>query len=370
MNDTPLSSEGSLRLNNKNEWWRREELNARFPALKVRSEMFIVIRKFFNNRSFFEVDTPCLQVSPGMEPNLTAFSTELFEPFNEEKTRRLFLHTSPEFSMKKILCGGVENIFQLARVWRNGERSRLHHPEFTMLEWYRAGVSWREIANECEELFKELVLRVRKLNGLECFEWNGLKCDPLDEWEYLSVAEAFKKFCGFDILKTIPDPLRPDKDLLSIEAKKLGIRFQDCEEWDEIFYRLFLKKIEPQLGIGAPTVLYDWPLFLAALARQNPLDKRLSERFEIFVCGIELANGFGELTDAFEQRQRFEREIQQKKKMNRISYPIDQDFLNALQAGMPEASGIALGFDRLVMLCTNSKRIEDVLWAPVVKGVP
>jgi len=369
MNDTPLAGTQSPGHNDANKWWEKENLSARFPALKVRSELFIAARKFFNDRNFYEVDTPCLQVSPGMEPNLAAFSTDLFEPFSEWEKRTLYLQTSPEFAMKKLLCGGMERIFQIARVWRNGERSNIHHPEFTMLEWYRTGADWKEIAKECEDFFRKVAVKVQQNNGSNFFEWKGLKCDPLGKWQYLSVADAFNQYCGIDVLKTAPEPLKPDRNLLSIEAKKIDVRVDKGDQWGEIFYRIFLEKVEPRLGVKVPTVLYDWPLSMAALAQQSPIDKRVAERFEIFACGIELANGFGELTDAGEQRRRFENEIRQKKKIKGYSYPIDEDFINALEAGMPKASGIALGFDRLVMLCAKAENIEEILWAPVVNAI-
>jgi len=366
MNDTPSTGKQSPGSSVSKPWWQRDVLAARLPALMVRNHVVVATRQFFAEREFVEVETPALQVSPGMEPHLTAFATQLFEPFAEAYTRTLYLHTSPEFAMKKLLTGGMEKIFQLARVWRNGERSSTHHPEFTMLEWYRAEAGWREIAGDCENLVKCVVLQAHPNADSRQFNWRGQACDPLAPWHYLSVVEAFERYCGIDILATAPDPLYPEAALLRVEAQRAGVRIDPDDQWDEIFFRLFLEKIEPNLGFGAPTVLYDWPLSMAALARQNPDDNRVAERFEIFVCGVELANGFGELTDAIEQRRRFEAEIVRKQEIAGYSYPIDEDFLDALASGMPEASGIALGFDRLVMLCAGAETIEDVLWAPVV----
>jgi elongation factor P--(R)-beta-lysine ligase len=366
MNDTPSTGKQSPGSSASKRWWLRDVLAERLPALLVRNHVAVATRQFFAERDFVEVETPALQVSPGMEPNLTAFATELFEPFAEADARTLYLHTSPEFAMKKLLTGGMEKIFQLARVWRNGERSSTHHPEFTMLEWYRANAGWRDIAKDCESLVKAAVLQAHPNAEPMQFNWRGMACDPLADWQYLSVAEAFERYCGIDILATAPDPLNPDSALLFAEARRVGVRIDPDDQWDEIFFRLFLEKVEPNLGIGAPTVLYDWPLSMAALARENPNDNRVAERFEIFVCGVELANGFGELTDAKEQRRRFEAEVVRKQEIAGYSYPIDEDFLDALASGMPDASGIALGFDRLVMLCARTENIEGVLWAPVV----
>ena len=366
MNDTPPTGKQSLDDAVGKSWWQRDVLAKRLPALTVRNQVAVVTRQFFTEREFVEVETPALQVSPGIEPHLTAFETQLFEPFAEAHTRTLYLHTSPEFAMKKLLTAGMEKIFQLARVWRNGERSSTHHPEFTILEWYRVGAGWRDIAEDCETLVRSVILQARFNSESIQFKWRGLACDPLAAWEYISVNEAFKKHCGIDLLATAPEPLNPDPVLLAVEAKRAGVRVDPNDQWDEIFFRIYLEKIEPKLGVGAPTVLYDYPLCMGALARQSPVDGRVAERFEVFVCGVELANGFGELTDAVEQLRRFKSDIERKQEIAGYSYPIDEDFLDALVVGMPEASGVALGFDRLVMLCAGADKIEDVLWAPVV----
>ncbi|NKB22444.1 MAG: EF-P lysine aminoacylase GenX [Alphaproteobacteria bacterium] len=366
MNDTPPSGKQSPGSPASNRWWHKDQLRKRLPALTVRGHVAVATRQFFAENGFVEVETPALQISPGMEPHLTAFSTQLFEPFEETNTRTLYLHTSPEFAMKKLLAGGMDKIFQLAKVWRNGDRSGTHHPEFTMLEWYRAGATWQEIAEDCEALVKNAVSQTHSVSESQQFSWQGAQCDPFGAWQYLSVAEAFENYCEIDLLATAPDPLKPDAALLAVEAKRVGVRIDSKDQWEEIFFRLFLEKIEPNLGVGVPTVLYNYPLSMAALARQSADDDRVAERFEIFVCGVELANGFGELTDVDEQRRRFEAEIAHKQEVVGYSYPIDEDFLDALAMGMPEASGIALGFDRLVMLCAGVNKIEDVLWAPVV----
>jgi lysyl-tRNA synthetase class 2 len=347
-------------------WWRPDILSERLPNLRARNHIAAALRAYFAGQDFDEVETPALQVSPGMEPHLTAFATDLKEPF-EEQTRRLYLHTSPEFAMKKLLAGGMARIFQLARTWRNGERSPTHHPEFTMLEWYRAEQRWGDIAADCEALVRSAAaVSIDRRGGNARFYFDGKSCDPTRPWDYVSVATAFERYCGIDLLATTSDPLRPDRDALAAAAQTAGVRVDTDDEWETIFFRLLLERIEPNLGIGTPTVLYDWPLSMAALARQNPEDTRVAERFEVFVCGLELANGFGELTDPVEQRRRFEADAEKKQTLYGYSYPIDEDFLAALTHGMPESAGIALGFDRLVMLCTGATTIEDVIWAPVV----
>jgi elongation factor P--(R)-beta-lysine ligase len=341
-------------------WWRPDRFAARRPHLERRAGFLRAVRGFFEERGFAEVETPILQVSPGMEPHLVAFATELQEP-GEARLRR-YLHTSPEFAMKKLLVAGVPRIFQLARVFRNNERGSTHHPEFTMLEWYRAGAGYRDLMAECEALLRHCAAST----GGGVFRWRGGEADPRRDWTYLSVAEAFDRFCGIDLLATAPDPAQPDATRLAAAARPLGIAARADDSWEDIFFRLFLDRIEPFLGIGAPTILYDYPISMAALARAKPGDERLAERFELYVCGLELANAFGELTDAAAQRARFESDQAMKRRLYGLDYPIDEDFLAALAHGMPESAGIALGFDRLVMLAAGADNIDEVLWAPVM----
>jgi lysyl-tRNA synthetase class 2 len=343
-------------------------MKGRLPRLRARNNIAAAVRRYFSDQDFDEVETPALQVSPGMEPHLTAFATELLEPFMDENARRLYLHTSPEFTMKKILVAGMPRIFQLARTWRNAERSPTHHPEFTMLEWYRAQSGWRDVAADCEAIVRAAfaTMAASDIDVGGAMRFADRQCDPRQPWTYLSVSGAFEHYCGIDLMATTPDPLNPDARALAAAASRVGVRTDDGDDWETVFFRLLLDRIEPNLGIGAPTVLFDWPISMAALARQNPEDRRVAERFEVYACGVELANGFGELTDAVEQRRRFDAETALKQALYGQTYPIDEDFMAALAYGMPESAGIALGFDRLVMLCTGAETIEDVLWAPVV----
>lgn len=337
-------------------WWHPDRFEDRADALVRRTDMVKSVREFFDRRGYVEVDTPALQLSPGMEPHLTAFETALGEPNGDRQP--VYLHTSPEFAMKKLLAAGMQRIFQLARVFRDGERSPRHHPEFTMLEWYQTGAGWRDIAEEAAEF-------VRAACG-PVVQRGDVSCDLSQPWEFLSVQDAFARYAGIDLLATADDPLNPDTDMLCMFADGLGIRTADTDTWEDIFFRIYLDRIEPQLGVGAATVLHSYPASLAALARLSPEDVRVSDRFEIFICGLELANGYGELTDATEQRRRFAVMTAQRIAEGRAPYPVDEDFLAALENGIPDCAGIALGFDRLVMLAAGADRIEDVLWAPVV----
>ncbi len=341
-------------------WWHPQEMAERLPRLRARTAILAAVRRYFTEAGFDEVDTPALQVAPGMEPHLHACATTLDEPFGQG-SRRMYLHTSPEFAMKKLLVGGVPRLFQLARVWRNGERSATHHPEFTMLEWYRAGASYRDLMADCEGLLRACLIAA----GAPLFRRDGTNCDPFLPWRYISVADAFRDFAGIDVLATAPDPWAPDREALATEARRIGLHVGEADAWDDIFFRVMFERIEPHLGHDVPAILYDYPISMAALSRPSPADPRVAERFEMYVCGVELANAFGELTDPAEQRRRFVADMDLKERLYGERWPLDEDFIAALEFGMPDSAGIALGLDRLIMLATGARTIDEVLWAPV-----
>jgi len=265
--------------------------------------------------------------------------------------------------MKKLLAAGMERIYQIAQVYRNRERSRTHHPEFSMLEWYRAGEAYTALMDDCEKLLRactEAAARSRPLT------WQGVTSDPFQPFERLSVQEAFLRYAETDLLATISNPLQPSPQGLLAACEKLSISSARDDSWEDLFFRIFLEKIEPKLGVGRPTILFDYPISMAALSRPKKEAPHLAERFEVYVCGLELANAFGELTDPVAQRKRFEADMEKKQELYGERYPIDEDFLAALEF-MPESSGIALGVDRLVMLITGADDIEQVLWVPVAE---
>ena len=339
-------------------WWHPAEHARRRPYLLARNRMTAAIRAHFDSLGFVEVETPALQVSPGLEPHLHAFATDL--ETDDGRRRRLYLHTSPEFACKKLLAAGEGRIFTLARVWRNRERSARHVSEFTMLEWYRAPGDYRALIEDCRHLLRA----VAQALGIPAYRQGNRACDPFADWQEITVAEACARFAGVDLLASLPDPDRPDRDRLAADAAAAGLRVAADDSWSDIFTKIIVGRVEPQLGRAVPTVLLDYPAPEAALARRKPGDPRLAERFELYVAGLELANAFGELTDAAEQRTRFEADQDLKERLYGERYPLDEELLQALPQ-IEEAAGIALGVDRLAMLATGAASIDDVLWAPV-----
>lgn len=341
-------------------WWTPERHADRRPILLARNRFDAAVRSWLAANEFLVVDPPGLQRSPGNEAHLHAFGTSMIG--NDGAAEAMYLHTSPEFTMKKLLAAGEMRIASLQHVWRNRERSALHHPEFTMLEWYRVGEPYDAIIADCVAIIR----LAADTTGIDQFNFRGRVCDPRAEAERISVAEAFLAHAGIDLLATMNDLGVPDGDALAVQMADRGLDVPEDRSWSYLFSRILVEKVEPALGNGRVTILDRYPACEAALARRVPGDARVSERFEIYACGVELANGFGELTDAAEQRLRFEAEMAEKHRIYGERYPIDEEFLAAL-ALMPEASGVALGFDRLVMLATGAPRIEAVLWAPVAE---
>jgi lysyl-tRNA synthetase class 2 len=341
-------------------WWTPERHADRRPFLLARHRITAAVRGWFIDRDFVEVETPALQVSPGNEAHLHAFATAAIDPSGARARR--YLRTSPEFAAKKLLAAGEDRIFELARVWRNRERGPLHHPEFTLLEWYRKDDPYEAVMGDCARLLELAAVAI----GSRTLSWRGHAIDPLLEPERLTVAEAFDAFARIDLLATVQADGATDRDGLAPMARAQGVRVADDDTWADVFSRVLVEKIEPHLGRRRATILCEYPVSQAALARPKAADPRVAERFELYACGVELANCFGELTDPAEQRRRFEAEMAEKARVYGERYPIDDDFMAAL-ARMPPASGGALGLDRLVMLATGATHIEQVLWAPVAE---
>ncbi len=333
--------------------WHPESLANRLPFLRARGALTSATRAWFTAQGYTEVETPCLVPVPGMEVHLHAFHSDFVPHLGAGTRRTLWLRTSPELALKRLLVAGAGPVFELARVWRNGEVSPRHAPEFTMLEWYRPGLAFAGMMDEAEAYIRAVCPALVAHQGTDC--------DLSKPFERLSMAEAFARHCnGLDILATEGDTQR-----LHAAATAAGLPPRAEEEWEDLFFRLLLERIEPQLGRGRATFLTHWPTPQAALARRDPADPRAALRFELFVAGLELANAFDELTDPAEQRCRFEHDVAERRRIHGAEgWDVDEDFLQALQHGMPSGSGIALGFDRLAMLAAGARSIEDVQWLP------
>ncbi len=323
----------------------------------ARGRIKVAFRAHFEAQGFTEVECGALAVSPGNEAHLSAFATEAI---GQDGTRRtLYLHTSPEFAAKKLLAAGETSIFDFARVFRNREVGPLHAPEFTMLEWYRAREPYEAAMADSLALLR-LAADTAKT---KMFSFRGRDCDPHTEAERMTVADAFTYHAGVELMTTLSDKGEGDRDALATCARRGGLSVAEGDSWADIFSKILVSRVEPRLGLERPTLLTEYPRCEAALARACAHDPRVAERFELYACGVELANGFGELTDPVEQRARFEAEMDEKERVYGERYPIDEDFLGAL-AQMPEASGVALGFDRLVMLAAGARNLNDVIWTP------
>jgi lysyl-tRNA synthetase class 2 len=330
----------------------RQRRNAR-----ARARLSATVRETLGALGYEEVETPCLVPAPGMEPHIQAFEAP-FVPEGGGAPRPLFLHTSPEYAMKRLLAGGLPRIFQLARVFRNGEVSRTHNPEFTMLELYRAGADYAGVMADLERLV-EACARALSPDGSPRAARGGRAIDLSVPFERLTVAEAFRRHAGIDLPACGGDAGR-----LAEAARRAGHDpGPPGEAFDDVFFRVMLDAVEPRIGGARPTYLVDWPAPMAALSRLRRDDPAVAERFELYAGGLELANGFTELTDAAEQRRRFLDEQELRRRLGHRVYPLDEAFLEAL-GRMPDAGGVAVGFDRLLMLLTGAEAIEDVLLFP------
>lgn len=339
-------------------WWSPRFHADRRPLLQARARTFTSWRTWFDERDFLEVDPNALQVSPGNEAHIAGFATDYAGQDGER--RRYYLHSSPEFSCKKLLAAGEERIFSLGHVFRNGERGPLHQPEFTMLEWYRARQPYGALIDDAAQL----CALAAQATGSKTFSHRGRSADPFREPQRMSVCEAFERFAGIDLASTLRADGINASDALARSAANIGMTMAPGDDWSDMFSMILAHKVEPNLGLGRLLVLDEYPASEAALARRHPDKPEVCERFELYACGVEIANAFGELTDATEQRARLEGEMAQRRANGQEDYPLDEDFLAALET-MPKASGIALGADRVLMLASGAGSIEATMWTPL-----
>ena len=358
--------------------WKRLRTDLEFRRrMQVRSDIIFGVRRFFRDRGFLEAETPIVVAHPGMEPHLDPFETAVTEAGGA--VHPAFLITSPEYSLKKLLAGGVERVFDITKTFRNSEPwgsqaggdGGRHNPEFTMIEWYRAGADYTALMKDTEEMVAAAAADL--FGGRLQVTWQGRQIDFKPPWPRLSVAEAFERYAGIDLLRGLDDP-----EWFAATARSKGIDVNPSDSFDDIFFKIFIRDIELNIGLSEvpavggetaslpshrPVILYDYPASMAALARLKPTDHRLAERFEVYCCGLELANAFSELNDATEQRRRLVQEQAQRQALGKPAFALDEQFLEAVGM-MPDAAGIAFGLDRLVMLLTDSRDIRDVLFFP------
>ncbi len=341
-------------------WHRLRAHPDLLPSYLMRARIIKAIRAFFDAQGFTEVETPLLVAAPGMEPYLEVFETRLTTALG--RTQRAFLTTSPEYAMKKLLVAGLPRIYQVCKSFRNGEEiSRGHNPEFTILEWYRADADYRAIMADCEQLFLALWRACypdAEATAKPALRVGDTWIDLSPPWERLSVREAFARYAAVDL-----DTVVTDAEMRASLAAR-GYQVSDATTWEQGYHQLFLNEIEPRIGRPSPTILYDYPASMAALARRKPDDPLYAERFEFYIAGIELGNAFSELTDAAEQLARLEAEHAERAALGKTPYAVDPDFIRALQIGMPPAGGIAVGVDRIVMLFAGVETIQETLWFP------
>jgi lysyl-tRNA synthetase class 2 len=341
-------------------WWHKDRHLDRRHGLVIRNRIKSAIRSWFLVQGFVEVEPGCLVVSPGNETHLHAFGSDLVG--TDLARRKMYLHTSPEFAMKKLVAAGESAIFCFTPAFRNRERGALHTPEFTMLEWYRADetATFTRLQGDCASLLR----LAAEVSERPVWSWRGRSCDVASAAEDREdVGGVLEKLLGLEYAQWLDLTESQDRAAFAAFASARGISVASDDTWSSIFSRL-IAEIEPKLGVGRPLILRGYPRSEAALARPDPLRPALAERFEAYVCGIELANGFGELTDPAAQRANLEVQMAERERIYGERYPIDEDFIAAV-AAMPPAVGCALGFDRLVMLAAGALRIEDVQWTPI-----
>jgi len=332
-------------------WQRIKKNSDLLKTYFVREKVIQTIREFFKGEGFHEVFTPIMVPVPSIEPNLEVFETELRTSTGKKK--RAFLISSPEYSHKRLLAAGVGNLFEITRSFRNEEEvSRLHSPEFSILEWYRVNADYKDTMRDFENLFLKII-------GNDKMTYQGETYGLGLPWPRVSVSKAFEKYSGID-----SETLLSEKELL-VAGKRKGYEVDEATTWEQIFYQIFLNEIEPQLKkCKKPIFIYDYPLAQASLSRPKKEDPGFAERFEVFLAGVELGNCFSELIDAEAQHKRFESDLAERRKLGKTDFPIDEDFIEALRSGMPPSSGIAVGIDRLVMLAADAPSVSDTIFFP------
>ncbi len=320
---------------------------AQWAAARARQAMYTALRAFFGAQGYLEVETPCLVPAPGLEPHIDPFEVPFVPQTDVGTLKRLYLHTSPEYAMKRLLADGGPPLFQLCKTFRNGEVSGTHNPEFTLLEFYRPHADYHAVMADLEDALSSAERAVAGAVGFF----------GRTPWERLTVREAVGRHAGIDLAAC------PDGPSLKRAAEAQGIHTGASTAFDDVFFHVFLEKVERRLGEERPCFLTEYPASMASLARLKPGDPSVAERVELYARGVELANGFSELTDAVEQRRRLVEEQALRRAQGRAALPLDERFLEAV-GRMPASAGIAVGLDRVLMLLVGAAEIQDVLLFP------
>ncbi len=333
---------------------------ASVATLRRRASVVAAIRRFFDDAGFLEVETPILARYPGLEPHIDPFESR-YRPVPSSRGEPVFLLTSPEYAMKRLVAAGIEKVYQLSRVFRNGELGPFHNPEFTLLEWYRAFASYLDIQQDVESLVRFVS---NSLGRPGAIQWQGHTVDLSPPWSRRTVRAAVLETTGIDLAET------RRADVLTRSCRAIGVDVPPDSSWDDAFFRLLADRVEPRLGFDRPLFLVDYPVRLAALAKVRDDPVPVAERFELYIAGVEVANAYTELNDPVAQRARFEEEREVRRTIGAPVFESDPDYLETLEAGLPPCGGIALGVDRLVMLLLDLPDVRRAMAFPFCDGAP
>jgi len=338
---------------NKPNWQKLHQKELHWLIFETRAKILQTIREFFSNNHFLEVEVPILTPYPTLDTNIISMETRF--TYENKTSKHLFLHTSPEHSMKKLLAAGIDRIYYLGKVFRSQELTPLHNPEFTMLEWYRTQADYRDIQEDTKNLIQTIAQKVFKI---EHFIYNNHTIELSSPWLKKTIQELFQEKVHIDLNRC------QDENSFKREIKRRGIEFHPEDDWETLFFRVFIDHIEKGLGIPKPLFIEDYPMRMSQMAILKKSDPNYAERTELYIGGLEIANGYSELTDPEEQLHRFQNEQKKKESGGSAHYPIDRQLISALKLGIPRSAGIALGIDRLIMFFLNKRDIQDVLLFP------
>jgi lysyl-tRNA synthetase class 2 len=342
-----------MRFHEKPNWKKLRDGEMDWDLFRLRSGILDFIRQFFLQRDYLEIEAPLLTPYPTLDSHIDSIPVQVGD--GRHKYQRFFLHTSPEHSMKKLIAGGASRIFFMGKVFRDNELTNLHNPEFTMLEWYRSPADYCDIALETQDLICSIFKKF--IPSSQCM-YNGQELDLTPPWPRVRLKDLFMDKTGIPLENALT------LETLQVFAKQMRYPCSDSDDWESLFFRIYLDKVEPGLGFPKPVFIMDYPHSLSLMARRKTGDPGWVERVELYIGGLEVANGYSELLDTTEQRSRFLRERALREKQGK-TLPLDNELLNALEVPLHPVAGIALGLDRLIMLLFNKKRIEDVILFPL-----